>query len=77
MLVSVDVRDYSTPVVFDSYAKKHSPSYNQDLEENNQKDHGNIKSEGVGSWFTEYGSVETDYMLITLLIKVAGSVGLV
>lgn len=58
-LVSVDVQDFSTPVIFDSYAKLHEPRHPLDSKTNSEDNHLALqeKKEVVDMWFSEYGPI--------------------
>jgi hypothetical protein len=66
LLTSVDVQDYSSAVVFDSYEKLY-PAFQEDdncLQENeNENVKGLEKQYGNGRWFSEYGTIENPHVL--------------
>jgi NTE family protein len=59
LLTSVDIQDYATPVVFDSYEKLHDASVNDDITIATAKD-GKSKN---SRWFSEYGNSENRHIV--------------
>jgi hypothetical protein len=57
LLTSVDIQDYTTPVVFDSYEKLHHAPINRNMmvEEKGGK--------GKGKWYSEYGNSENRHIV--------------
>jgi NTE family protein len=59
LLTSVDIQDYATPVVFDSYEKQHDAPVNRKttvVEGKEQKGNG-------GRWYSEYGNSENRHVV--------------
>ena len=62
LLTSVDIQDFTSPVVFDSYEKLHdahvkrNESVDREEEERNNSDHG-------GKWYSEYGNPENRHIV--------------
>lgn len=59
LLTSVDIQDYATPVIFDSYEKLHDASVNGDITIATAKD-GKSKN---SRWFSEYGNSENRHIV--------------
>ena len=59
LLTSVDIQDYTTPVVFDSYEKLHDAPVNS-----NSKAKGDGDRKGNGRRYSEYGNSEQTYCLL-------------
>jgi len=60
LLTSVDIQDYATPVVFDSYEKLHDASVNGDITIATAKD---SKGKNSSRWFSEYGNSENRHIV--------------
>jgi hypothetical protein len=58
LLTSVDIQDYATPVVFDSYEKLHDASVNGKTISQARDDERNN-----GRWFSEYGNSENRHVV--------------
>jgi predicted acylesterase/phospholipase RssA len=64
LLTSVDIQDYTTPVVFDSYEKLHDASVNGDtiaLTKEGRK--GSSSSRSSSRWYSEYGNSENRHVV--------------
>jgi predicted acylesterase/phospholipase RssA len=57
LLTSVDIQDYSTPVVFDSYEKQHDAPINRN------KIAEGIEGRANGRWYSEYGNSENRHVV--------------
>ena len=58
LLTSVDIQDYATPVVFDSYEKLHDASVNRKTISQARDDERNN-----GRWYSEYGNSENRHVV--------------
>ncbi|MDQ3969781.1 MAG: hypothetical protein M3275_15475, partial [Thermoproteota archaeon] len=58
LLTSVDIQDYATPVVFDSYEKLHDAPINR-----NTIVEGKEEGKGNGRWYSEYGNSENRHVV--------------
>lgn len=63
MLVSVDVQDFSTPVIFDSYAKLHKPQDPLDTKANSHDLHYDLQEGKENLWFSEYGAITNRHLV--------------
>jgi NTE family protein len=57
LLTSVDIQDYTTPVVFDSYEKQHDAPVNRKTIVEGKEGKGN------GRWYSEYGNSENRHVV--------------
>jgi NTE family protein len=57
LLTSVDIQDYATPVVFDSYEKLHDAPINRNTIVEGKEGKGN------GRWYSEYGNSENRHIV--------------
>jgi NTE family protein len=58
LLTSVDIQDYTTPVIFDSYEKQHDASINRNTIVEGKEGKGNN-----GRWYSEYGNSENRHIV--------------
>jgi NTE family protein len=58
LLTSVDIQDYTTPVVFDSYEKQHDAPINRNTIAEGKEGKGNN-----GRWYSEYGNSENRHVV--------------
>ncbi|HYZ65993.1 MAG TPA: patatin-like phospholipase family protein [Nitrososphaeraceae archaeon] len=67
LLTSVDIQDFTSPVVFDSYEKlhdapvKHSAAVEKKVKEGSSNRSSN--GDGSGRWFSEYGNSESRHIV--------------
>jgi NTE family protein len=60
LLTSVDIQDFTSPVVFDSYEKLHdAPAVERKVKEGSN----NSSSNGNGKWYSEYGNSDTRHIV--------------
>lgn len=57
LLTSVDIQDYTTPVVFDSYKKQHDAPINRNTIAEGKEERAN------GRWYSEYGNSENRHVV--------------
>jgi NTE family protein len=57
LLTSVDIQDYTTPVVFDSYEKQHDAPINRNTIAEGKEERAN------GRWYSEYGNSENRHVV--------------
>jgi NTE family protein len=57
LLTSVDVQDYTSAVVFDSFEKLHTPFQYNGLGVQDERQEGN------GNWFSEYGTIDNPHVV--------------
>jgi NTE family protein len=65
ILTSVDIEDFTSPVVFDSYEKLHHAPTNQKKTMESEKEKLNENSDGDsdGRWYSEYGNPESRHIV--------------
>jgi NTE family protein len=63
LLTSVDIQDFTSPVVFDSYEKLHNapvkPNISVEIKEEEKSNHNN----GGDKWYSEYGNPENRHIV--------------
>jgi NTE family protein len=57
LLTSVDIQDYTTPVVFDSYEKQHDAQINRNTIAEGKEERANSR------WYSEYGNSENRHVV--------------
>jgi hypothetical protein len=57
LLTSVDIQDYTTPVVFDSYEKQHDAQINRNTIAEGKEERANSR------WYSEYGNSENRHVI--------------
>jgi predicted acylesterase/phospholipase RssA len=63
ILTSVDIEDFTSPVVFDSYEKLHRPPFKQKKAREREEEERNDINDGSGKWFSEYGGPENRHLV--------------
>jgi NTE family protein len=65
ILTSVDIEDFTSPVVFDSYEKLHQAptKHRKTIESENGKLNNNNDEDRGGKWYTEYGNPESRHIV--------------
>jgi NTE family protein len=64
LLTSVDIQDFTSPVIFDSYEKLHNaPVRHGAIVERKRESSGNSGDDGGSKWYSEYGNPDSRHIV--------------
>ena len=63
LLTSVDIQDFTSPVVFDSYEKLHDAPVKRSAAVERKVKQGSSNGDGRGKWYSEYGNSDSRHIV--------------